>query len=47
MNTAHIWWATPDIDKNIAQIARVSNPSNQMNQEYGRLLRYMIRKSLS
>jgi thymidylate synthase (FAD) len=44
MNTAHIWWATPDIDKNIAQIARVSNPSNQMNQEYGGLLRYMIRE---
>ena len=44
MNTAHIWWATPDIDKNIAQIARVSNPSNQMNNEYGGLLRYMIRE---
>jgi thymidylate synthase (FAD) len=44
MNTAHIWWATPDIDKNIAQIARVSNPSNQMSQEYSGLLRYMIRE---
>jgi thymidylate synthase (FAD) len=44
MNTAHIWWATPDIDKNIAQIARVSNPENQMNSEYRGLLQYMIRE---
>jgi thymidylate synthase (FAD) len=44
MHTAHTWWATPDIDKNIAQIARVSNPENQMNQDYGGLLRYMIRE---
>jgi len=41
MNTAHIWWATPDIDKNIAQIARVSNPDNQTNTEYKKLLVYM------
>lgn len=44
MHTAHTWWATPDIDKNIAQIARVSNPSNQMNEDYSGLLRYMIRE---
>jgi len=44
MNTAHIWWSTPDIDKNIAQIARVSNPQNQMSQDYNGLLRYMIRE---
>jgi len=44
MHTAHIWWSTPDIDKNIAQIARVSNPENQMNQDYSGLLRYMIRE---
>jgi thymidylate synthase (FAD) len=44
MNTAHIWWATPEIDKNIAQIARVSNPENQMNNEYRGLLQYMIRE---
>ena len=44
MNTAHIWWATPDIDKNIAQIARVSNPSNQMNSETSeKLIKYLIR----
>ena len=36
-----IWWATPDIDKNIAQIARVSNPDNQTNTEYKKLLVYM------
>ncbi|NCZ81853.1 MAG: hypothetical protein EBX64_01655 [Betaproteobacteria bacterium] len=44
MNTAHIWWSTPDIDKNISQIARVSNPQNQMNQEYKKLLEYMMRE---
>jgi thymidylate synthase (FAD) len=44
MHTAHIWWTTPDIDKTIAQIARVSNPQNQMNQAYSGLLRYMIRE---
>jgi len=44
MNTAHIWWSTPDIDKNIAQIARVSNPENQMNEEYRGLLKYMIKE---
>ena len=44
MNTAHIWWSTPDIDKNIAQIARVSNPQNQMNSEFKKLLQYMIKE---
>ena len=44
MHTANIWWSTPEIDKNIAQIARVSNPENQMNEDYGGLLRYMIRE---
>ena len=44
MNTAHIWWATPEIDKNIAQIARVSNPENQMSEEYSKLLQYMMRE---
>ena len=39
MNTAHIWWSTPDIDKNIAQIARVSNPNNQENENYSKLLK--------
>lgn len=44
MHTAHIWWSTPDIDKNIAQIARVSNPENQMNENIVGLLQYMIRE---
>jgi thymidylate synthase (FAD) len=44
MNTAHIWWSTPDIDKNIAQIARVSNPQNQMNDEFKKLLEYMMKE---
>ena len=44
MNTAQIWWSTPDIDKNIAQIARVSNPNNQMNTEFKKLLEYMMKE---
>lgn len=44
MKTAQIRWATPDLDKTIAQIARVSNPSNQMNSEYKNLLTYMMQQ---
>ena len=43
MNSAQIWWSTPYIDKTIAQIARVSNPQNQLNSEYKKLLEYMLR----
>lgn len=35
-------WATPDIDRNIAYMARVSNPSGQGNPEFSRLLRYLM-----
>jgi len=37
-------WATPDADKAIAYIARVSNPDNQANQAIDSLLRYMMRE---
>lgn len=36
-------WATPDGEQMIAYCARVSNPSNQDNPEYQKLLEYCIR----
>jgi len=37
-------WATPNIDENIAFIARVSNPKNQSNPLIENLLRFMERE---
>lgn len=37
-------WATPDADKQIAYIARVSAPANQANESIEGLLRYMMRE---
>ncbi len=37
-------WATPDLDVNLAYIARVSNPANQANESIEGLLRYMMRE---
>ena len=34
---------TPDAEKTMAHIARVSNPSNQDNPNYAGLLRYCIK----
>lgn len=42
MNTKLIW-ATPDGDKLLAYMARVSNPQNQNNPSVAGLLRYMVR----
>ena len=39
-----IVWATPDIDKQIAYMARVSNPDNQTNEQIAGLLKYMMRE---
>jgi thymidylate synthase (FAD) len=39
-----IVWATPDIDKQIAYMARVSNPDNQTNEKIAGLLQYMMRE---
>jgi thymidylate synthase (FAD) len=39
-----IIWATPDIDKQIAYMARVSNPDNQTNKQIAGLLKYMMRE---
>ena len=37
-------WATPDADKQLAYIARVSAPANQANESIEGLLRYMMRE---
>jgi len=34
---------TPDAEKTMAYIARVSNPSNQKNEDYSKLLSYCIK----
>jgi len=39
-----IVWATPNIDKQIAYMARVSNPDNQSNEKIAGLLQYMMRE---
>lgn len=36
-------WVTPNAEDLIAYIARVSNPDNQNNPDYAKLIRYMIR----
>lgn len=41
MTTVKLQWATPDIDKNIMFMARVSNPKGQ-NRENTRLLHYCM-----
>ena len=34
---------TPDAEKTMAYIARVSNPKNQENEDYSKLLSYCIK----
>jgi len=41
--TIKLEWATPDIDKKIGYIARVSNPSNQSNENIQGLIKYMLK----
>jgi thymidylate synthase (FAD) len=41
--TARLISITPDAEKTMAYIARVSNPSNQDNENYARLLAYCIK----
>ena len=38
-----LMWATPEADKMIAFMARVSNPDNQDNEEFQRLLKYLMK----
>ena len=42
MTNVHLVTATPDAEKTMAYIARVSNPRNQDNQDFTKLLRYCI-----
>ena len=44
MSNIKLVWATPDLDKHLASIARVSNPANQLNQSIEGLFRYMERE---
>ena len=42
MNNVHLVTATPDAEKTMAYIARVSNPQNQDNEDFAKLLKYCI-----
>lgn len=43
MSQVQLMWSTPDADKMIAFMARVSNPDNQDNAEFKRLLNYLMK----
>lgn len=43
MSNVKLMWATPEADKMIAKMARVSNPENQDNEEFQRLLKYLMK----
>ncbi len=43
MNSVHLVSVTPDAEKTMAYIARVSNPKNQENEDFSKLLRYCIK----
>lgn len=44
MNKVSLVWATPDAERLIAYMARVSNPANQDNPNSEKLLQYLIRE---
>lgn len=43
MSNVSVVWATADAENLIAYMARVSNPENQDNPEYEKLIRYLIK----
>ena len=43
MSQAKLIWATPGGDWNVAYMARVSNPDNQDNPEYSKLIGYLMK----
>ena len=44
LSKVNLVWATPDIEEKVAYCARVSNPSNQHNNETaGKLLKYLVK----
>ena len=44
MSTVKLVWATPDAEKYLAYMARVSNPTAKVGDPCARLLRYLVRK---
>ena len=42
---ARLIWVTPNAEEVIAHVARVSNPKNQDNEKYERLLKYCIKNN--
>ena len=45
MSNVKLVWATPDADKLVGYIARVSNPANQDNENVSGLLSYCARNN--
>lgn len=43
MSEVKLMWATPNADFMVAKMARVSNPDNQDNTEFQRLLKYLMK----
>ena len=43
MHSAQLVWVTPKAEELIARLARVSNPKNENNPEYVKLLSYLIK----
>tara|TARA_B100001564_G_scaffold318649_1_gene295415 strand:- start:100 stop:732 length:633 start_codon:yes stop_codon:yes gene_type:complete len=43
MHSANLIWVTPDAEKLIGKIARVSNPNNEDNPEVNGLLKYLVK----
>ena len=43
MHTAKLIWITPDAEKLIGKIARVSNPANEDNPNVEGLIKYLIK----
>jgi len=43
MHSAKLVWVTPDAEKLIGKIARVSNPNNEDNPEIEKLIKYLIK----
>ena len=43
MHSAKLVWITPDAEKLVGKIARVSNPANEDNPDVEKLIRYLIR----
>lgn len=41
--TVQLMWATQNADFMVAKMARVSNPDNQNNEEFKRLLNYLMK----